>query len=186
MSIPLWQNNMTYSHFQHRHNFAAWCAARAVQRGFTKTPILKDALEKSGVVDFIKEYAGEEVSHEDYDKLHESWCNAILKIWEKAEVKGASYGRAAKLLAIYLKSMIVVQFAGSSLSNVAHPPIDRIILQNISKDKTIHHPNKSKWKEISWTHLDKAAYSNLISDFKNIFKGKPFWSIERYWTVQDD
>jgi len=177
---------MTYSHFQHRHNFAAWCAARAVQRGFAKTQILKEALEKSGVVEFIKEKAGEDLLQGDFNKLHEHWCDVILKNWEETNVKGASYWRAAKLVAVYIKSMIVVQNDGNSLSNVVHSPIDRILLQNISKDKTIRHPNKTDWKEISWTRLDKAAYNKLVSDFRQVFEGKPFWAIEKYWIVQDD
>lgn len=177
---------MTYSHFQHRHNFAAWCAARAVQRGFAKTPILKEALEKSGVVEFIKEKTGEELSQENFDKLHEQWCDVILKNWEMASVKGASYGRAAKLVAVYIKSMIVVQTDGNKLSNIAHPPIDRILLQNISKDKTIRHPKKCDWKQINWTSLDKRAYIKLVSDFRQVFEGKPFWAIEKYWIIQDD
>lgn len=177
---------MTYSHFQHRHNFAAWCAARAVQRGFAKTPILKAALEKSGVVEFIKGNTGEVLSQTDFDILHGQWCDTILKSWEEAKVKGSSYGRAAKLIAVYIKSMIVVQTDGNSLSNIAHPPFDRILLQNISKDKTIHHPNKSDWRETNWTSLDKRAYDKLIADFRQVFEGEPFWAIEKYWVVQDD
>jgi len=49
---------MPYSHFKHCHNFAVWCAARAVQRNFAKTPIFKEALEGSGVVEFIQDREG--------------------------------------------------------------------------------------------------------------------------------
>jgi hypothetical protein len=49
---------MAYSHFEHRHKFAAWCAARAVQRKFAKTIVLKAALERCGVVEFIKRNLG--------------------------------------------------------------------------------------------------------------------------------
>ncbi|MFH0957458.1 MAG: hypothetical protein V1897_02025 [Pseudomonadota bacterium] len=127
---------MTYSHFQHRHNFAVWCAARAVQRGFVKSPVLKDALEKSGVVEFIKNNEGRSLSQDNFDKRHETWCESILQTWEKDKIKGASYGRAAKLLAVYIKSMIVVQNDQNKLSDVAHPPIDRIILRISPKMRT--------------------------------------------------
>jgi hypothetical protein len=176
---------MTYSHFQHRHNFAVWCAARAVQRKFAKTPILKKALEKCGVSAFVQENGGKGIPQAKFDELHEQWCKAILKTWEQEDVKGASYGRAAKLVAVYLKSMIVVQNDGNRLSDVAHPPIDRILLQNISKDKAITHPHKSGWKAIAWTALDKAAYTYLIADFKQVMGGKPLWAIEKYWIVQE-
>ena len=58
---------MNYSHFQHRHNFAVWCAARAVQRKFAKTPFLKEALEKSGVVEFIRQNEDKTISQEDFE-----------------------------------------------------------------------------------------------------------------------
>lgn len=177
---------MTYNHFQHRHNFAVWCAARAVQRGFTKSLVLKDALEKSGVVEFIRDNHETAISQQAFDGHHEKWCTSILATWERNHVEGASYGRAAKLLAVYLKSMIVVQVKASSLSDVAHPPIDRIILQNISKDKDVHHPNKGQWKEINWTQLDKPEYKRLVHDFRQLFNGKPFWAIEKYWAIPDD
>lgn len=177
---------MTYSHFQHRHNFAVWCAARAVQRGFVKTPILKKALEGCGLTEFVEKNGGKGIPLEKFDELHEQWCKAILKTWEKESVKGASYGRAAKLVAVYLKSMIVVQNDGNSLSNVAHPPIDRILLKKISRDESIKHQNRSEWRTISWTTLDKTAYGNLVKDFREVVEGKPFWSIEKYWTVQED
>ena len=179
-------NKMTYSHFQHRHNFAVWCAARAVQRGFVKSPFLKNALEKSGVVEFIKNNEGRSLSQDDFDKRHETWCESILQTWEKDKIKGASYGRAAKLLAVYIKSMIVVQNDQNKLSDVAHPPIDRIILQNISKDENIEHPNRAGWKEINWTKLTRSEYKRLINDFRQVFDGKPFWIIEKYWIIPDD
>lgn len=176
---------MTYSHFQHRHNFAVWCAARAVQRRFTKTPILKKALEESGVVAFVKQNDGVPLAVTDYDKHHEQWCESILETWQLNKINGASYGRAAKLIAIYIKSMLVVQCDLGQCANVAHPPIDRILLQNIAKDKNINHPHKAEWRRINWTQLDKSRYQQLIADFRQICDGKPFWSLEKYWIVTD-
>jgi len=177
---------VNYSHFQHRHNFAVWCAARAVQRNFAKTPVLKEALEKSGVAKFIRQNEDKPISQEDFDKLHADWCDSILQTWENKNVKGSSYGRAAKLIAVYIKSMTIVRKEQSSLSEVAHPPIDRMILQNISKDKTIKHPNRPYWKAINWTEMDKAQYLNLISDFRMVFQREPFWHLEQFWTITND
>lgn len=108
---------MTYSHFIHRHKFAVWCAARAVQRKFAKTIFLRDALEKCG---------------------------------------------------------IVVQNDQTALSIVAHRPIDRMILQNISKDKSINNQNRMYWKAINWKELNKLQYQNLIKDFRQVINDKPF------------
>ena len=180
------KDKMTYSHFQHKHNFAVWCSARAVQRGFAKSPILKEALEISGVVEFIVNNGAKGLSQQEFDEHHENWCKTIMECWEKNKVSGASYGRAAKLLAIYLKSMIVVQDNPKGLADVAHPPIDRIILQNMSKDDTIEHSHKPYWKYINWTQLDEETYKQLITDFRQVLGGKPFWFIEKYWTLADD
>jgi len=176
VDILLWlKHKMTYSYFQHRHNFAVWCAARAVQRKFTKTPILKKAIEYSGVVEFIKENEGKDITPKTFDIHHETWCESIIQTWEKGKVSGGSYGRAAKLLAVYIKSMVVVRNGTSKLSDVAHPPIDRIILKNISKDKNINHPNRTSWKSINWTELSKSKYITLINDFRQVLDGQPFW-----------
>lgn len=177
---------MNYSHFQHRHNFAAWCAARAVQRKFAKTPVLKEAIEKSGVVEFIKQNEDEIISQEQFDKLHAEWCDAVMRCWENKKVEGRTYGRAAKLIAVYIKSMVVVKNEQSNLSEVAHPPIDRLILQNIARDKAINHHNRQYWKAVNWTELDKAQYLRLIGDFREVFCGKPFWHLEQYWSITDD
>jgi len=174
---------MTYSHFQHRHKFAVWCAAGAVYRNFTKTPILKEALEKSGVVEFIKENERKDITPKNFDIHHETWCESIIQTWGKGNISGGSYGRAAKLLAVYIKSMVVVHNAQSKLSKVAHPPIDRITLQNISKDKNIDHPNRTSWKKINWTELSKSKYIELINDFRQVLDGQPFWFLEKYWTI---
>jgi hypothetical protein len=180
------KDEMTYTHFQHKHNFAVWCAARAVQRGFAKSPILKETIETSGVVDFVMHDAAMILSEQEFDQRHENWCQTIMEFWKKNGVVGASYGRAAKLLAIYLKSMIVVHDSRSGLANVVHPPIDRIILQNISKDKDIQHPHKQYWKYINWTQIDGPSYKQLIADFREVLSGEPFWVIEKYWILTDE
>jgi len=82
--------------------------------------------------------------------------------------------------------MIVVKNGQSNLSEVAYPPIDRVILQNISNDKTIKHPNRPFWKAIKWTKLDKTQYLKLIGDFRKVFHGKPFWLLEQYWFLTND
>jgi len=163
-----------------------WCAARAVQRGFVKSKFLKEALEASGVVEFVKSDTGKGLSQQEFDQYHENWCQNILGLWEKNEIPRASYGRAAKLIAIYLKSMIVVQDNPDSLVSVIHPPVDRIVLQGISRDENIHHPNKKHWKSINWTQLDGPRYRQLMSDFREVFEGQPFWHIEKYWILTDD
>ena len=117
------------------------------------------------MVEFVKENEEKDISQSDFDKHHESWCESIMQTWERDEIKGASYGRAAKLLAVYIKSMIVVRDGQSKLSAVAHPPIDRMILKNISKDESIKHQNRGGWKEIKWTKMNKSEIEGQVSTY---------------------
>ena len=42
------------------------------------------------------------------------------------------------------------------------------------------------WKAINWTELNKLQYQNLIKDFRQVINDKPFWVIEKYWTITPD
>lgn len=54
----------------------------------------------------------------------------MLQQLTKAKVEEASFGRAAKLIAIYLKTTIVLSGAeNTTLGRVIHPPIDSILLK---------------------------------------------------------
>jgi len=85
-----------YTLAEHRHRFAAWAAARASQRGFASTGVLVAALEASGLREFIADRDRWPTTREAFDKWHDGMCNALL---EKLPAT-ATYGRAAKLLAV--------------------------------------------------------------------------------------
>lgn len=172
---------MTYTHFEHRHNFASWCAARALQSNrFGDTYYLADALEKTGINEFIKHHEDKPISQEEFDKMHSDWCDSLVQTWKDRNFQEMTYGFAAKLIAVYLKAMIIIKNPESELSFVVHPLITRNMLQNISKDKTIKHPNRMYWKAVNWTELDKEQYLNLIHDLRIVFKDEPFWHFEKY------
>lgn len=94
-----------------------------------------------------------------------------------------SFGRAAKLVAIYIKSMVVngPDFE-SSLAQHAHPPIDRYLLDGIiAEAKDVTDAQKKRWKKISWTQLDEAPYYALVDELRALPEATPFWSLERFW-----
>lgn len=102
-------------------------------------------------------------------------------------IANVTYGRAAKLVAVYLKSMIVLGPDGpSSLASIAHPPIDRILLRNLASSD-VTSPHKSNWRTTTWTTLDEQSYYALISQLRGVLaKSEPFWKLEKYWTVTND
>jgi hypothetical protein len=120
-----------YPHFLHRHNFAIWAAARASQRrwGSAKTALIKTAVEASGLAKAVEDNASWPPDKEAFDTFHRHHCHRIMQRLEADGVQTVTYGRAAKIVAIYLKSMVVVgpdwdtQFA-----RLIHPPIDNMLL----------------------------------------------------------
>lgn len=180
---------MPYDLFEHRHRFSVWAAARAVQRGWTvKIDTLREAIEQSGVVSFVRYRASEPISSKEFDDVHRKWCNSILGFLKARDVPDVTYGRAAKLIAIYVKSMVVLGIdSNTDVSRIAHPPIDRILLQNMSHSPRIVSKDKVRWRKVSWTKLDESAYYQLVNELrKSLADEEPFWVLEQFWTVTSE
>lgn len=122
-----------------------------------------------------------------FDKLHEGWCSAIQAYLDDRKIRDASYGRAAKLVAVYLKATIILGDAcNTPLGHNAHPPIDRILLHALASSDEVKSPHKHAWAQTNWTELDGPAYRELIDQLRAVVPvGAPFWSIERYWQPSD-
>lgn len=178
---------MSYDLFEHRHRFAVWAAARASQRGFASVEMLRDALEGSDIVRFVRRPESLNVNAKAFEAHHRRWCTAIIERLDGQGIANVSYGRVAKLIAVYLKTMVVVgPHATSSLASVAYPPVDRILLHHLASSD-LDSPHKSKWRVTTWTTLDDARYYALMSELRGaLTKDEPFWKLERYWTVTDD
>lgn len=148
------------------YNYACWTAARAVQRNFTTTSNIIKAIESS---DLMRIGEINIQSAEAYDDFHRSCCNQLIKCFETNKI-AASYGRAAKIVAIYLKTAVIVRHSGEGkLSELAHPPIDRILLTNLHK--RYHALDVG---EINWTELKEESYFELIAKLRTLPFNK-FW-----------
>jgi hypothetical protein len=183
-------NGTAYNLVEHRHRFSVWAAARAAQRGLkgAKVDVLRDALEESGAMAFAKANDGPigPIDQAAFDQLHRAWCRSIIAYLASHGVP-AAFGRAAKLIAIYLKSMIILNNAGTNRTRVIHPPIDGILLRNICKATELQSRHKATWGKLSWTTLSEDEYYRLIDQLRMcIAHGEPFWTLERFWTVTDD
>lgn len=170
---------MRYTAHNHRHNFAVWAAARATQRGFTDVKTLKCALEVSGVESFARR----PIRLGQFNDQHRVWCMRIMNNIEQGTGKYTSYGRAAKLVNTYLKTMLVLRDPMSKAAAVIHPPIDRILLRNIATQANIEESTKRYLRGINWTSLEEGSYFELICVLREINGNQPFWMIEEYWTV---
>jgi hypothetical protein len=179
---------MTYNHFEHRHRFAVWAGARAAQRGFATVEYLRDALESTDIRQFVADNQAIDISAADFEVRHRNWCNSIAEHLSERGVANATFGRAAKLVAVYLKSMIVVgPHTTSALAEIVHPPIDRILLQNLGTSAEIQSVHKKGWLLVNWTMLDEPAYYTLLSQLRTVLApSDPWWLLERHWTVTNN
>ena len=161
--------NEEYTINQHRHNFAVWTASRSVQRGFTTTKNITDAIKKSGLRDFVETYNG--IEKDEFKDFHLKCAQKIIASLGKDK---CSYGIAAKIIAVYLKTSLVIYDKGKNCENI-HPPLDRILLKNFEK--------YNKLKEYCykpWTKLCQNAYWDLICLIES-YEGEINWKLERYW-----
>ncbi len=99
---------MSYDLSEHRHRFAVWAAARAAQRGFTTVGNLRAALESTDIRKSLALPETFQSSVAQFDKLHAGWCSAIQAFLNDRSIPNATYGRAAKLVAVYLKATVVL------------------------------------------------------------------------------
>lgn len=180
---------MAYTLAIHQHRFAAWAAARAAQRGLASSRIMIDALEGCGVVAVVDTCDDWPLTAVAFDALHRIWCRALLGRLVSAGISKATYGRAVKVIAIYLKSRIVLGgHQDTSFARVIHPPIDHILLQGLAGHvRARDRPLANRLRTTTWTSLDEASYDDLIARLRGAGFDEPaFWCIESFWDPRGD
>ncbi len=174
---------LTYNIETHKHNFAVWTAARAVQRNFTNSKTIATAIQKSQLHSKVRELEMKNISEADFDIWHRDIAKEILKaIPIKEKDIREPYGRAAKIIAIYIKTYHILGNPNSSLSSVAHPPVDRILLSGLFKKNKEF--TKLDVSDTAWTNLTENAYFEVINELRIIQKKMEyeyFWMIESDW-----
>jgi len=177
-----------YTINDHKHNFAIWTSARAVQRNFTTTKIIGNAINNSNLQEEVIELIKSNVTSEKFDKWHNIIAERLIANFPMQDGKPNNlYGRVAKIIAIYIKTYHIFENPTSSLSKVAHPPIDRILLSNLF--------NKNKaWKifnvqKTAWTNIDRNKYFEIIDALRNIQSENNFeyfWMVEYFWNPTNE
>src|SRR5664279_758146 len=99
-----------YNFNQHRHNYAVWTAARAVQRNFTKTENIKVAVESSPLQSFAEDNLT--YTAEGFEAFHRDCSHELINSFQKSWGIEASYGRVAKIISIYLKTSVILTSQG--------------------------------------------------------------------------
>jgi hypothetical protein len=174
-----------YDISEHRHRFAVWAAARATQRGFTTVGNLREAIEATSLRAELSNAQFFQTRTTEFEHLHRKWCLIICSFLDERQIAKATYGRAAKLIAVYLKATVILgNGADTPLGQCIHPPIDRILLRNLAANPRIKSPDKVNWRKTNWTDLNQVSYFDLVAQLrKEIPDEAPFWMLEEYWNV---
>ena len=174
-----------YTIEEHNHRFAVWTAARAATRGMKggTTENVKKAIRHSGLRSIVEvENIDNPISSfEAYLIDHDKYCKKIIDYFKSIGIQKdiCTYGRAAKIIAIYIKTRIL-NIENHRLMNFAFPPIDSILLENLAKK--FHELNDLK--KVKWTKLDEVNYNKTIKviDDWRCNKNIKMWEIEKYWS----
>jgi hypothetical protein len=181
---------MRYSIAKHHHLVAAWASARAAQRRLAKTCTIITSLNGCGVVPVVETLERWPATPEAFDRVHRDWCRNLLKSLKSAGVSNAQYGHAAKILAIYLKSRIVLGgYHDTPFARVMHPPIDSFLLKQLATELRQREDASDEdrrlatfLKTTTWTTLNEAKYDKLIGGLRKAGFDQPaFWCIEQFW-----
>jgi hypothetical protein len=169
---------MSYNFKQHIHNFSVWTAARAVQRAFTKTALIKYAIEDSDLRTFSE--SSDECDQKSFDEFHKRCAKQIIESFYRNNIV-CSYGRASKIIAIYLKTAVIIPLGEKhAKSSVIHTPIDSILLKTLDKKFRLN-----EFKYIRWTNLDETNYWALINKLKSKSLSIS-WTLEEFWSPSEE
>jgi hypothetical protein len=186
----------TYSIENHRHRFAAWCAASAAsaspgcrfpaKAGFS-------LIEQSGLVEAATNWSSlPPPSSFDYE--HRGWRDTLVRLAPSVVGHGPkrnfTHGVAAKLINCYLKPLFICGVPenpnGSPTSlhdlfDAIHPPIDRLLLDKLSRGNVA---GKGKFwrqhRDIGWSSFTSEQYEAVISAVREATGGQ-LWRIEEHW-----
>jgi len=85
-----------YSFNEHKHRYAIWTAARAVQRSFVTTEVISEAIRKSLLPGFV--LLDQHHSQHEFDELHRIICNQVLNNFSEGPIT-YRHGCSAKIIA---------------------------------------------------------------------------------------
>lgn len=129
---------------------------------------------------------------EAFDHWHSIMVQKIGEALDKQGLAsdGITYGRLAKIIAIYIKTVYIAANPNSALTRVAHPPIDSILLRNVKAEE------KKKANGVSypvglgvyWSKFCKLQYQTAVDYLREVNGNtgdKAFWEIEAFWKAAE-
>ena len=174
----------------HKHKFAVWAAGRAASVKDQRFSV--ESAKK--LIDHInlQEYIDKPDSLTDnFDTIHDTWCKSLIEksveiFDKKVQLKKIKYGVAAKLINVYLKTILVCgRYHEHEKVKMIHPPIDRLLFKGLAKCNV--GGLKGFWKEHlkkgkGWSQFDEKAYKEVIEKIKECTASDSgLYTIEHFW-----
>lgn len=190
---------MTYTLVEHRHRFAAWAAGRAAGTKNCRFRVEEGCrlLDSTDIPDYAADWEGAAETPDAFDARHRQWRERIVaQALEKgigANSGSFTHGVAAKLINVYLKSMIVCAVAPSlkeapARAGIVHPPIDRLLLEALGKlakaEALTPKRGRNHWQNyaaLGWSNFTSDHYEEVIGAIRMFANGQPLWLVEEHW-----
>lgn len=175
---------MKYNIKDHIHLYSSWAASRAssVKNNRFTVQNGQAILNQSTIKSFIQNPDGLPTS-DKYDQVHCLWRNELIGISQNILSKPFTHGVAAKMINIYLKSVIICGgYYNHEKAKEVHPPIDSVLLKELAS-KNFNGKAKfwRKANKIAWSNFTSEEYQNVINEIRLGLEGKALWRIEEYW-----
>ena len=176
---------------KHKHHYAKWCASAAYGRGLIGggNALAFELIETSGL--------GQITAPEHIGQNVDQWQLGFMRTIEIEAARrggsGFSFGRAQKLVNIYLKTVLVCGGHHQHPSvALLHPPLDFELFKGLrsflSKNRTTLIKARTAFlaaqkRNPSWTKFSEADYMAHIDAIKLLMAGKPLYQVEEHWEL---
>lgn len=175
-----------YTIDEHLHRYACWTAARAASIGRFKNSEIEGCFLQICLREKVQHLKDDNfLTHESYSEWFITTCEQLMEVLSKIKTKDkerkVSFGIAAKLISIYIKTVEVLPSSGKShLSAIAFPPIDSILLKNLKQKEGL------QILSTSWSNTKKDAFMALVHQLKAFIGREPFWKLEVFWQIKNN
>lgn len=154
------------------HEYSIWTSARASQRGFCSIKQIAIAINKSNLYSFSRQLM--EDYDEDFISRHKKVCESLINELSHETRKGATWGRAAKIVNVYLKTAVVLPSRGTAPNDI-HPPIDSRLLKQLKRLGIVESIPKA------WSKMSEVEYDSVIESLKKDSRYEQLWMYDRLW-----
>ena len=176
-----------YDIHQHKHSYAIWTASRAWNRKLKggSLALAQRLIEFAG----LKSVRSPADIGPDVDVWLLEKMRLIVEYADQNLIQGINYGRAQKLVNIYLKTKLVCGGHESHPKvSQLHPPLDSELLKGLRR---VFREQKASDAAVAfaaaqracstWTNFELPDYLAHIEAIKIFMDGQPLWMIEEHW-----